>query len=171
MPADTRCPEWRIEALRGLGHVRHTLGSTPEATNCLQQAITIAKEIGWSPRAIIPLFFWLADMFWWQSRFQEAIDLCEEGLALLEDSEESVEAAMLLTRLGTSCGAWGDHTRPRWGECMSPAGRVPPRTPLHPRDRRGVSRSGRLLSGWETERSGRGTAVAPGAEAADGSPP
>jgi class 3 adenylate cyclase/DNA-binding SARP family transcriptional activator len=85
----------RLEALTGLGRIYHGIGREPEAEECFQQAIALGKEIGLTPRELARLHSWLGDLLWWQSRFDELIRAGEDGLALLGDDTESVEAVLM----------------------------------------------------------------------------
>jgi predicted ATPase/DNA-binding SARP family transcriptional activator len=85
----------RLEALKGLGEVYYGMGEVEEAENHLREAIALGKEIGVAPRALVELYWWLGEVLRRQDRYDEMIRLAAEGLALLGDDVESVEAAMM----------------------------------------------------------------------------
>jgi adenylate cyclase len=92
--------EWRLAALSGLGQIYHAVGRQAEAAERLQQAIEVGQSIGLAPRERVRLHFWLAEALWWQCRFDEMIRLGEEGLALLGEDTQSVEAALMNATVG-----------------------------------------------------------------------
>jgi adenylate cyclase len=94
--------EWRLEALTGLGAVARVRARSSEAEEHLRQAIAVGQEIGRAPHQHVRLYYWLADVLWWQNRFDEMISIGEEGLTLLEEDAESVEAAMMNQALGVA---------------------------------------------------------------------
>jgi tetratricopeptide (TPR) repeat protein len=87
--------EWRLAALRGLGQIYVGLGKLAEAEESLQQALALGREAGLTPRELVRLSYWLGEVLYWQSRPDELIRLGEEGLALLGDDTQSVEAALM----------------------------------------------------------------------------
>jgi adenylate cyclase len=101
--------EQRLEALTGLGRIYHGIGRESEAEECFRQAIALGKEIGLSPRELARLHSWLGDLLWWQSRFDELIRVGEEGLALLDDDTESVEAVLMKDSIAVGHGCLGDY--------------------------------------------------------------
>lgn len=92
--------EWRLAALSGLGQIYHAVGRQAEAAERLRQAIEVGQSIGLAPRERVRLHFWLAEALWWQCRFDEMIRLGEEGLALLGEDTQSVEAALMNATVG-----------------------------------------------------------------------
>lgn len=96
--------EWRLAALRGLGQVYLGLGKLAEAEGSFRQAIVLGREIRITPREIVRLYYWWEEVLWWQGRFAEDLILGEEGLALLGDDTESLEAALM--NLHIALGSW-----------------------------------------------------------------
>jgi predicted ATPase/DNA-binding SARP family transcriptional activator/class 3 adenylate cyclase len=87
--------EWRLAALKGLGQIYLGIGELDEAEACLQEAVALGREMNLPPRELVRLYFWLGEVFYWQSRPEDKIRIGEEGLALLGDDLESVEAALM----------------------------------------------------------------------------
>ena len=85
----------RLAALKGLGQIYHGVGKESEAEERFRQTIALGQKMGLAPRKLARLYSWLGDILWWQSRYDEVIRLGEEGLALLGDDTESVEAALM----------------------------------------------------------------------------
>lgn len=85
----------RLEALTGLGKVHFLVGRFGEAEGRLRKAISLGRELGLAPTQLVQLYFWLGDSLYWQSRQQEQGQVGEDGLALLGDATESVEAATM----------------------------------------------------------------------------
>jgi tetratricopeptide (TPR) repeat protein/regulation of enolase protein 1 (concanavalin A-like superfamily) len=94
--------EWRLEALTGLGAIALVTARASEAEEHLRQAIAVGQEIGHSPHQLVRLYNRLAQTLWWQNRFDEMISIGEEGLTLLEEDAESLEAAMMNQSLGVA---------------------------------------------------------------------
>jgi predicted ATPase len=92
--------DWRLAALKGLGRVYVGIGRPGEAETSLREAIALAKEVGSGVRAVVRLYYWLVDALFWQGRSDDSIRLGEEGLALLGDDTESVEAALMNQIIG-----------------------------------------------------------------------
>jgi DNA-binding SARP family transcriptional activator/predicted Ser/Thr protein kinase len=88
--------DWRLEALKGLGQVYFGMGKLVEAEEHLRGAITLGREMELAVREMVRLYHWLAETSWWQGRFDDQILLGEEGLALLGDDVESVEAVLMI---------------------------------------------------------------------------
>jgi tetratricopeptide (TPR) repeat protein/regulation of enolase protein 1 (concanavalin A-like superfamily) len=89
----------RLEALKAVGQIYHGVGKQSEAEVYFRQAIGLGKEIHLAPRELIRLYWWLGDSLHWQGRPHEATPLAEEGLSLLGQDLESVEAALMNTVL------------------------------------------------------------------------
>ena len=85
----------RLDALRGLGILYLVTAQIPEAEQHLREAIAVGKEIGLDVRERVRLYYWLGETLWWQSRYEDRIRVGEQGLALLGDDTESVEAALM----------------------------------------------------------------------------
>jgi hypothetical protein len=47
------------------------------------------------PRELVRLYYWLGEVAYWQSCYDDLLRIGEEGLALLGDDTESVEAALM----------------------------------------------------------------------------
>ncbi|MBI1922917.1 tetratricopeptide repeat protein, partial [Candidatus Poribacteria bacterium] len=91
--------DWKLEALRGLGEVYLEMGKTVEAEGAFESAIALAKEMLLSPCQLVRLYYWMASVYFWQSRFDEEIRYGEMGLELLEDNRECLEAALMNARI------------------------------------------------------------------------
>ncbi|MBI1925512.1 AAA family ATPase [Candidatus Poribacteria bacterium] len=88
--------EWRLEALKGLGRIYHAMGQELEqAEGYLCQAIALGKEMKFATDELVRLYFWLGDVLLWQNEGAQMIPLGKDGLALLGDATESVEAALM----------------------------------------------------------------------------
>jgi tetratricopeptide (TPR) repeat protein len=97
-PWDASRKRWRLGAAKELGQIQAYLGGakSTEAEDYLRQAITLGKEIGLAPRELVRLYYWLEEALFWQGpRGDDLIRIAEEGLALLGDDTESVEAALM----------------------------------------------------------------------------
>jgi class 3 adenylate cyclase/tetratricopeptide (TPR) repeat protein len=104
---------WRLEALKALGLIYHNTSREDEAGEYFQQAIAVAREMGLSAHEVVRLYGWLAEVLWWQSRYDEIIRLAEEGLALLGDDTECVEAAWMTSHLAVGHLFKGDRGKYR----------------------------------------------------------
>ena len=94
-PSGEARKDGQLEALKGLGQIYHGIGKISEAEECLRQAIALGREMELPSRELVRLYFWLGDVMFWQGRYDEKIRIGEEGLALLGDDVESVEAALM----------------------------------------------------------------------------
>lgn len=105
--------DWRLEALRGLGQVHYGMGKLAEAEERFQEAIALGREMGLAPRELVRLYHWLGEVLWWQSRYDDLLHIGREGLALLGDDTESVEAALMNQTIAIghhwSKGNWERH--------------------------------------------------------------
>jgi DNA-binding SARP family transcriptional activator len=107
--------DWRVEALEGLGRIYFGMGNMAEAEESLQEAITLGREIGLAPRELVRLYHWLGEVLTWQGRHDDRIRLGEQGLTLVEEDTESVEAALMNQLI--AMGYWGKDDRgKRWRE-------------------------------------------------------
>jgi predicted ATPase/DNA-binding SARP family transcriptional activator len=88
-------PDLRLEALKGLGRVYVGTNKIAEAEECFQEAVSLGQELGLTPRELVRLYHWLCEALFWQSRYADLIRMGQEGLALLGDDVESVEAALM----------------------------------------------------------------------------
>ncbi|MBM3240654.1 zinc-ribbon domain-containing protein [Candidatus Poribacteria bacterium] len=105
--------EWRLAALKGLGQIYQGIGKASEAEERFRQAIALGKEMGLAPRELVRLYYWLGAALSWQSRFDEMLRVGEEGLALLEEDTESVEAALMNSRIALAYGHKGEWEKRR----------------------------------------------------------
>jgi tetratricopeptide (TPR) repeat protein len=94
-PAEGLWDSRRLEALKGLGEVFHSMGEVKEAEKHLREAIALGKEIGVGPRELVHLYWWLGEAIFWQVRAVEVVPIAEEGMALLGEDTETLEAAMM----------------------------------------------------------------------------
>jgi tetratricopeptide (TPR) repeat protein len=94
--------DWQLAALKGLGQVERALGREPEAEAHLRRAIELGQSLGRGPRDLVPLYWWLGEGLWFQSRFDEVRRLGEEGQALLGAETASFEAALVNALLGAA---------------------------------------------------------------------
>jgi predicted ATPase/DNA-binding SARP family transcriptional activator len=85
----------RLAALSGLGIVYFGMGRVSEAEPPLQEAAALGKEMGIAPQDLARIYYWLGETLWWQGRYGERLCIGEEGLALLGDDTESIEAALM----------------------------------------------------------------------------
>jgi tetratricopeptide (TPR) repeat protein len=106
-------PTWRLQALTVLGQIHHRRGDEFEAEAAFREAVTLGKEINLPARERVRLYWWLADVLFWQYRFAEVIAVWEEGLALLEADDQSVEAALMNETLASGYSRMGDEERSR----------------------------------------------------------
>jgi adenylate cyclase len=65
--------DWRLEALKGLGQVYYGMGKLAGAEECFQEAISLGREMGLAPRELARLYHWLAEVLWWQDRYDDQI--------------------------------------------------------------------------------------------------
>ena len=107
--ASTADPTWRLAALRGMGEVYAALGNLADAEPPLRQAMALAKQLKVAPVEQIRLYFPLCHLLRWLGRFEDLLQLGQEGLALLEtddagatDLQTSAEAIMLTTFLAAA---------------------------------------------------------------------
>jgi DNA-binding SARP family transcriptional activator/regulation of enolase protein 1 (concanavalin A-like superfamily) len=108
---------WRLEAAKGLGQVYLGLGKVREAEGALREAIALGQQAGLAPREMARLYYWLGESLWWQNRNDEQIRIGKEGLALLGDESESVEAILMNGVMGSGHFNKGNFEKCR--ECNS----------------------------------------------------
>lgn len=111
VPPGKQIDEWRLEVLLGLGQIQFGIGKVQEAERHFRAAIAIGRQIGFAAPELTRLFYWLGDVLFWQNSFEEPIQLGEEGLALLGDQNESVEAALMNQLVAIGASQLGDHDR------------------------------------------------------------
>jgi tetratricopeptide (TPR) repeat protein len=112
VPGDCR-KGWRLAALKGLGQIYHGMGKELEAEECFRRAIVVGQEIGLDPPELVRLYSWLADVLWWQNQNSEMVRVGEEGLALIGQNTESIEAALMNDAVGWGCFFTGNLERGR----------------------------------------------------------
>ncbi len=108
---------WRLEAATGLGRVYLGMGKAHEAEGALQEAIALGQKADLSAHEMARLYHWLGESLWWQNRNDEQIRVGEEGLALLGDESESVEAILMNEVMASGHFSKGNIERCR--ECTS----------------------------------------------------
>ncbi len=94
-PPSELLKDWRLETLRGLGQIHFGIGEVVKAEEYFRGAIALGREMELEPHALVRLFHWLGEVLFWQNRYEEHIRIGEEGLTLLGDDTESVEAALM----------------------------------------------------------------------------
>ncbi|MEK7400536.1 MAG: tetratricopeptide repeat protein, partial [Candidatus Poribacteria bacterium] len=105
--------DWKLSALKGLGQVYHGIGKLSEAENCFRQAIVLGQETGLPVRELVHIYFYLGEVLYWLSRYDDAIRIGEDGLALLGDDTESVESAMMNSVVAVNFQEKGDSEKHR----------------------------------------------------------
>ncbi|MGC8834895.1 MAG: tetratricopeptide repeat protein, partial [Armatimonadota bacterium] len=99
----------KMEALTGLGQTYQGIGDIAAAEQCFRNALAVAEELGVEPRERIRILYWLADLLFWQGRFQEMELVARTGLGLLSDEDSaSVEAVIMNSMVGIARGNIGD---------------------------------------------------------------
>ena len=88
----------KASCLAGLGDALSRQGSTQEAVEILRQSIELYMKLEASDN-VANLYSRLANMLWFKN-YQEAWDVCQEGLKRLEDAPESPGMARLLAEAG-----------------------------------------------------------------------
>lgn len=86
---------WQYEAHVGLGQVAFSVGQVDRAEAALREALTLGAATGAPRGELIRLYHWLSEVLFWQERYEERFELGEEGLALIDPTEETVEAALV----------------------------------------------------------------------------
>jgi predicted ATPase/DNA-binding SARP family transcriptional activator len=105
LPVGNKEGAWRLEALAGLGELCHRSVKDTEAEAYLRESIALGREMEVAPRELVRLYHWLGEVLHWQGRHDDRIRIGEEGLALLGDDAESVEAALMNQTI--AMGHWG----------------------------------------------------------------
>jgi class 3 adenylate cyclase/tetratricopeptide (TPR) repeat protein/regulation of enolase protein 1 (concanavalin A-like superfamily) len=103
----------KLSALKGLGQVYHGIGKLSEAEDLLRKAIALGREIGLSVRELVGIYFYLGEVLYWQSRYDDAIHIGEDGLMLLGNDIESVESAMMNSIVAVNSWEKGNHEKYR----------------------------------------------------------
>jgi len=94
-PSETYPPDWRLTALGGLGKGRFFAGQVSAAEAPLREAVGLAESMGLSVRERLRLSWWLGEVLQWMERWEELLHLGQEGLSLLPEEEETLEAALV----------------------------------------------------------------------------
>jgi tetratricopeptide (TPR) repeat protein/regulation of enolase protein 1 (concanavalin A-like superfamily) len=94
--------------LKGLGQIYLGVGRAAEAEDHFSRAITVGREVGLAPRELARMFFWLADVLFWESRYDEMIRIGHEGLMLLREAPEAVETVLMNQTIAVSYWMKGD---------------------------------------------------------------
>ena len=105
-PASTHT--WRLAALTGLGKVNFGIGQLAEAEQCFRDAIALGTTIALDPRGMVHLLHWLAEVAYWQSQPGERIRLGKEGLRILGDDTQSLEAVLMNQAIAVGLGSLGE---------------------------------------------------------------
>jgi len=105
---ENREAAWRLEALRGLGRTYYGMGRLATAEGCLREAIALGQEIALAPRELVRIYHYLGETLWWQERLDDCIRTGEEGLALLGDDTDSVEAVLMEDLIGAGRGIYDE---------------------------------------------------------------
>ncbi len=88
--------QWRVDSLEGLARACHGTGNAAEAEKHFRQAIDVARKNGLAPRRVASLYYWLGrTLMVLEKSTQELIRLGKEGLALLGDDRDSIEALLM----------------------------------------------------------------------------
>jgi tetratricopeptide (TPR) repeat protein len=68
------------------------MGKVAEAEERLREAIALGREMGLAPRELVRLHYWIGEVLFWQSRYDDMIRIGVDGLVLLGDDAASSEA-------------------------------------------------------------------------------
>lgn len=106
-------PYWHLKALQELGRVYNDTGRLMEAETYFRQAIALGREMQAPLVSLIPLYHWLGEVYYWQARYQEMQQLGEEGLRLVGEEKETVEAALIndVLQLAYGCQGYAEQYR------------------------------------------------------------
>jgi len=102
---------WRLQVLSNLGKVYLATGQVTEAEQCFREAIALGQTTGLPQDALVRLYYWLGEALYWQRRYEERIDLGEQGLVLLAGDTESTEAALMNQTIAVSYEAFENWPR------------------------------------------------------------
>ena len=92
---ETYPQHWLLDTLVGLGQIQHGIGAEPAAEAYFREAIELGRAMTLPVPQLVRLHFWLGDVLYWQSRFENMIEIGKAGLGLLEKDSGSVEAALM----------------------------------------------------------------------------
>jgi len=105
--------DWKLKALSSLGEVCHGMGKIAEAEDAFSRAVTLAKEMGVSPRQLARLYHWISEASFWQSKGLEVLRYGEMGLEILGDDTECLEAVLMNSRIAIGGMHSGDTAKYR----------------------------------------------------------
>ncbi|MAF10083.1 hypothetical protein CMK11_06485 [Candidatus Poribacteria bacterium] len=108
-PAAPQYRELRLAALSGLGKIHHGLGNLDEAEERYREAIALGREMDLPPRGLANLLHWRGDLLYWKCAWDKKIQIGEQGLALLGDDDECVEAACMNEIIAVAAYRVGDN--------------------------------------------------------------
>lgn len=112
LPAGEQDARWKPAALEALGDVRFRMGAHPAAEACFRRSLeTRASDT--DARRIAALHWKLADAVHWQGHMPQAIELAEQGLAVLGPERCTPEGVNLLEVIMRSGWAANDMERAR----------------------------------------------------------
>jgi tetratricopeptide (TPR) repeat protein/regulation of enolase protein 1 (concanavalin A-like superfamily) len=86
---------WKLQAFIALGVIFMNSGQIAEAETHLTTAISLGKEIKLPLNELIIIYHWLGEVYIWQNRPYDRIQIGREGLTLLGDKTESKETALM----------------------------------------------------------------------------
>jgi len=101
--------DWKLKALCGLGEVLFGIGKVKEAEDFFTRAIALATAMKLPPRQLAMLYYWVSETLFWQSRYDDIIRYGEEGLKLLGDDTECLEAVLMNSRIAIGHGNKGEY--------------------------------------------------------------
>lgn len=105
LPSNEQYQMRRLAALTGLGQTCTVTHKLADGERYLRDAVVMVPTLALSRQEQIAPYFWLGELLNIDGgRTEESMRIAQEGLALLEDAQDTVEAAML-----TSVIAWGHH--------------------------------------------------------------
>ena len=110
-PDDEALEGLELETLSALGQVQFGIGEVKEAEKNFRKAMTIGRENNLPPKEMAKLFYWLGEVLWWQNSYEEPLRLGEEGLWILGDQSETLEAALMNQLIAVSSMQLEDHDR------------------------------------------------------------
>ncbi len=110
-PSEKPTERWQLEALNGLGQIQFRIGQVLDAEKSFQRAIELGRQLELPPHELARLFYWLGEVLFWQNRYEDTVQLGEEGLAMLGDQGESVERALMNQLVAVGSGPLGDHDK------------------------------------------------------------
>ena len=123
---------WRVEALSGLGQIALQLGQPLQAEKQFREALALGQEMGIAPRRLARIAYWLGRALFDQFRHQDMIVAGEQGLALLGEDRQSVEAALILHTMALGYDYTGNRASSHklWQQAASVVQNLPYEAPL-----------------------------------------